>query len=360
MMTAAQVARGMSFGVAVAYSVVAGVVAALVVGFPALRVRGMALAVITLLFAVASREWIFTHHFFVGHSAVVVVPRGKFLGIDFHAQRTYYFLCLIALIGCVLAVSRLRATGIGRSIIAARDNDQAAASFTVSPTFAKLVAFALAGGFAALAGALLAGLRVQFGPEAFGPEVSLQVIAMTIIGGLGSVGGAVLGALYVIGLPALFNNNQTIALATSGIGLLVLLLFQPGGLVEFVYRLRDRLLTFTEPRLVATPAPERAPVSTVLERATPPVALPEGVPVLAVSGVTVRFGGRVALDHVSIEVSPGEVVGLIGSNGAGKSTLMNVISGFVTPAHGQVEMFGRDVTHDAPHERAALGVGRVF
>jgi ABC-type branched-subunit amino acid transport system ATPase component len=63
---------------------------------------------------------------------------------------------------------------------------------------------------------------------------------------------------------------------------------------------------------------------------------------------------------VSIDASPGEVVGLIGSNGAGKSTLMNVISGFVPARHGTVAILGRDVTRYAPHERAALGVGRVF
>lgn len=359
MTTAALVARGMSFGVATAYSVVAGVVAALIVGFPALRVRGMALAVITLLFAVAGREWILTHRFFVGDSAVVIVPRGEWLGIDFQIQRTYYFLCLLALVASVLAVARLRATGVGRSIIATRDNEDAAASFTVSPTFSKLVSFALAGGLAALSGALLAGLRVQFGPEAFGPEVSLQVVAMTIIGGLGSVGGAVLGSLYVIGLPALFGNNQTVALATSGIGLLVLLLFQPGGLVELVYRVRDRILAFAEARLPARPAPEPPiDVAALVDRAGVPANVP--TPVLAVSGVTVRFGGRVAVDQVSIDVTPGEVVGLIGSNGAGKSTLMNVISGFIAPSEGRVTIFGRDVTASAPHERAALGVGRVF
>ena len=360
MMAAALVTRGMAFGVAAAYSVVAGVVAAIILGFPALRARGMALAVITLVFAVAAREWILPHHFFTGDQAVVILPRGEWLGIDFHAQRTYYFLCLVLLVASVLAVARLRSTGIGRGIIAVRDNEDAAASFTVAPAYTKLVAFGIAGGLAALAGALLGGLRVQFGAEAFGPEVSLQVVAMTIIGGLGSVGGAVLGALYVIGLPALFDNNQTVALATSGIGLLVLLLFQPGGLIELVYRGRDRLLSMASERLPAAPAPERGTVAAAIgdDRARP--ALPAGTPALAVHGVTVRFGGRVALDHVSIDVQPGEVVGLIGSNGAGKSTLMNVISGFVAADDGQVHILGRNVTQYAPQERASLGVGRVF
>src|SRR5207247_521163 len=107
------------------------------------------------------------------------------------------------------------------------------------------------------------------------------------------------------------------------------------------------------------PEPARAAdVASVVDRAVARTEL--ATPVLAVSGVTVRFGGRVALDQVSIDVTPGEVVGLIGSNGAGKSTLMNVISGFITPTEGRVAIFGRTVTAYPPHERAALGVGRVF
>src|SRR4029079_5640297 len=98
MMTAALVSRGMSSWVAVMYAVVAGVFAAVLVGFPALRVRGLALAVTTLAFAVAARGWILTHHFFLGDSSVVTVPRGQWLGIDFGAQRTYYVLCLAVLV----------------------------------------------------------------------------------------------------------------------------------------------------------------------------------------------------------------------------------------------------------------------
>jgi len=82
--------------------------------------------------------------------------------------------------------------------------------------------------------------------------------------------------------------------------------------------------------------------------------------VLAVDDVRVHFGGVAALDGVSIEARAGEVVGLIGSNGAGKSTLMNVVSGFITPGTGTVHAFGDDVTLLPAHERAALGIGRVF
>jgi ABC-type branched-subunit amino acid transport system ATPase component/ABC-type branched-subunit amino acid transport system permease subunit len=359
MTTATLVNRGMPFGFAAGYATVAGVVAALLIGFPALRVRGLFLAVTTLAFAVAARGFILPHRVFVPHGSVVSVRRGRLAGVDLSSQRAYYYVCLVVLVVIVLAVARLRASGVGRSIIAVRDNEAAAASFTVSPAVAKLTSFAMAGAIAALAGAMLAGLRVQFGADAFSPDESLRVVAMTVIGGLGSLGGAVLGAVYVIGLPALFDNNATVGLLTSGVGLLVLLLYLPGGLVQVAFRGRDALFAFVE---------RRRPVALLAdasfrERPLPEVSIPsrpDDVPALSARDISVRYGGRVALDGVTIEARRGEVIGLIGSNGAGKSTLMNVVSGLVTPASGVVELFGRDVTRLAPHARAACGLGRVF
>ncbi|MHB8463864.1 MAG: ABC transporter permease subunit [Acidimicrobiales bacterium] len=341
--------RGVSFGACLAYAVVAGVVAAVVVGLPALRVPGLFLAITTLAFAVAAPGWLFPQSLFLGHSTVATLPRGSGLS----GPHAYYYFCLGLLVAATAMVARLRRSGVGRAIVAAKDNEAASASFGLSPTAAKLTAFAVAGGLAALAGGLLAGLRVQFGPEQFGPDLSLQVVAMTIIGGLGSVGGAVLGALYVVGLPALFNHSTTVGLATSGVGLLVLLLYLPGGLVGVVYRLRTAFLNVVERRMPPVPAPLQ---TTLPARSTAPG--PTGTPLL-VEGVTVRFGGRIALDGVGLEVRPGEVLGLIGANGAGKSTLLNVVSGF-TPADGRVELWGEDVAGLGPHQRARLGVGRVF
>lgn len=354
--------RGMPFAVAVAYATTAGVLAALLIGFPALRARGLYLAVTTLAFAVAARSWIFVQDVFLGDGTIMYLPRGEALGIDFRSQRAYYYLCLVVVTLVAVGVARLRSSGVGRSIIATRENESAAASFTISPALAKLTAFGLSGGIAALAGALLAGLRVQFGADAFGPEQSLQVVAMTIIGGLGSVGGPILGALYVVGLPALFDDSPTVGLATSGIGLLVLLLYLPGGLMQIVYAARDALFARARNRraahdAVVTRTPrERHLTARPAERS----ARSSNAPALAARGVTVRFGGRLALDDVTIVAERGEVIGLIGANGAGKSTFLNVAGGYVPADRGRIEVFGVDVTSLPAHRRARHGVGRVF
>jgi ABC-type branched-subunit amino acid transport system ATPase component/ABC-type branched-subunit amino acid transport system permease subunit len=362
MTTVSLVGRGMGFPVAVGYATVAGVFAALAVGFPALRVRGIFLSVTTLAFAVASSNWLFNLDVLTNGQGSSAVPRAELFGfLDLAPERTYYYVSLAVLVACAAVVARLRTTGIGRCLIAVRENEAAAAVFTVSPAVAKLTAFAIGGGLAALAGGLLAGLEINVGSTSFGPQLSLQVVAMVVIGGLGSVTGAILGAVYVVGLPALWDGSPTVALLTSGIGLLVLLLYLPGGLIEVVHRVRDALLARAARRMSGAASP---PAETVATRPLPTrhLAHPDDAdgPALVASGITVSFGGRRALDGVTVTAQRGEVVGLIGSNGAGKSTLMNVISGFTRVDAGSVTVLGEDVTHLPAHVRAGHGLGRVF
>ena len=81
---------------------------------------------------------------------------------------------------------------------------------------------------------------------------------------------------------------------------------------------------------------------------------------LEVLGLTIRFGGVVAVNNVSFEMSKGEVVGLIGPNGAGKTTIFNAIAGLIRPASGQVAFKGKRIDRDPPHKRANAGIGRTF
>jgi ABC-type branched-subunit amino acid transport system ATPase component/ABC-type branched-subunit amino acid transport system permease subunit len=361
----------LEWGVAVVVAVALGVIVAVIIGLPSLRVRGLYLAVTTLAFAVASAAWLFQQEVFTGgRSATRPIIKPVFGPIDFNeSRRAYYWLCLLSLVIVSAIVAKLRRTGIGRSIIAVRENEDMAAASTVSGRRMKLLAFAVSGGIAAFAGVLFVTLQSSFQPAtAFSPDASIRAVAIAIIGGLGSVAGPILGALWVQGIPALFDPTsppQLVVLLTSSIGLLLLLMYFPGGLQQIVYKIRDALLDRVDRRLAAESAgaepssTSTRPAAALPVRHHPSPELEPGQPALETTGVSVSFGGLRAVDDVSLRVMPGEMVGLIGTNGAGKSTLLNAISGFVS-SQGRIEVLGKPVDHMRASRRHALGLGRGF
>jgi len=343
--------------VLLAVLITAGVAA--LIGVGALRVRGLYLAVVTFAFALAASQYLYDRPLLTGgFTEAVPLRRTEVFGIDITSQRDFYFLSLAVLAVMVVIVARLRASGVGRRTIAVRDNPDTAAAYTVSNTRTKLQAFAFAGGIAALGGALLA-INVQAIPSDrfFQFADSLVLVSVVVIGGLGSVAGTVLGAMWVIGLPSFFPDNELVPLLTSSLGLLVLLLYFPGGLIQVGYGARRMILELMERRLGPEPPKQRHAVPARTADVRPEV--PAGVLALRTDDLTVHFGGNVAVNDVSIEVADGEVVGLIGTNGAGKSTLMNAIGGFV-PSSGRVELYGQSISGRSSGARARLGLGRTF
>ena len=369
------------WGWAMVAATAVGVVVAVIVGLPALRVRGLFLAVTTLAFAVASATWLFLQDFFTGGTTFPrpaekpVLDIGP-IHIDFGASRkNYYFLCLVSLAVIAAVVARLRRTGIGRSWIAVRDNEEMAAASTVPPTRMKLAAFGVAGGIAAYSGGLFVTLVPSLQPDTlFRASESIVVVATAIIGGLGSVAGPIIGALWIKGIPQMIPDelDDLVRLLTSSIGLLVLLMYFPGGLLQIIYSIRDKLLERADRRMAereAATEAERSPADAATEAPEPrrvrplvtasAAAADRSGPALRTQDVSVHFGGNTAVDQVSVHLDHGELVGLIGTNGAGKSTLLNAISGFV-PAQGRVFVLGADVTGRRAPARHARGLGRGF
>jgi ABC-type branched-subunit amino acid transport system ATPase component/ABC-type branched-subunit amino acid transport system permease subunit len=353
------------FVLAVVLGAVVACAMAVAIGLGALRVKGLLLAISTLAFAIAAEVYVFPRPILVGSegSTIGEVARGKLGPVDLTLHnRAYYFFALGTLVIVLLLVGHLRRTGIGRAIVGVRENEAGASAFTVSPTRAKLTAFALSGFLAGLGGAVLAGTvqAFSYNEAFFRVEDSLTIVAMAVIGGLGSLAGAVTGALWVVGLPLFWPNNETVGLLTSSLGLLIVLLYIPGGFTQLGYALRGVILRWVEKRL-----PERAaktvtapPVSLSARPMTTHATNDDGSALRTV-GLTVEFGGLVAVDNVDFHANPGEVIGLIGTNGAGKSTLLNAIGGYV-PSRGQVELLGTNVSRLAPHRRARAGLGRTF
>ncbi len=227
------------FFVVLLISGLAGAFVAVLIGLPALRIQGLFLGVTTLGFALAAGSWFF-------QSFDIFRPRGAILrpvlfGVwDLSSERAYYYVCLAALVLALLAGRNLRNARIGRVLIALRDNEKSAQAYGVPLVRTKLTAFAASGFMAAVAGGLYAYHQQQLRPDRFPSELSLLIFSMVVIGGMGSMGGAILGAVYVRGtqyfLPAQFQ------LLVTGLGVLLLLLFFPGGLGQIMYQLRDKYL----------------------------------------------------------------------------------------------------------------------
>ena len=143
------------------------------------------------------------------------------------------------LVVSVLIVRFWRDRGVARRLMAVRDNETGAGAMGIPLARTKLLAFALSGFIAGYAGVCLAFATERFSSDTFDPTFSILVVSMVVIGGLGSIDGAVLGAIYLVGIPAIFGSNPTIQFLTSGLGLLAFILYLPGGLSELMHRLGD-------------------------------------------------------------------------------------------------------------------------
>ncbi len=358
-MAAADTHLRLQFFPALVLAVAVSVAIALLVGIPAFRLRGMQLAIVTLVLGVAAYTWAFNQRVFNnGRPSARYEPSSLDLGwIDLRERRTYYVLCLAVLVAMLFLAHRVRRSGFGRALVAIRTDEAITSAYGVAPRRVKLAAFALAGGMAGLAGALLMPALRNAQPDQFPASMSLTVLAMAVIGGLTSVAGAVIGTVWGVGLPLMFQSNPNVALASSGIGLLMLLMYFPNGLAYIGVAIRDlliRRLVPAEGAVAQAPAPPERVVPAGDRSPAPAVGR-----ALEVADVSVSLGGREIVRGVSMYVGQGETVGLIGANGAGKSTLMNAIGGFVS-ATGTIRALGREMSSWSPARRARAGVGRTF
>jgi branched-chain amino acid transport system permease protein len=246
------------FFAAIFVGALAGAVVAVIVGLPALRIQGLFLAVTTLSFAFAVNNFVLRREFFpwlvpkdasfverpVLWGRLDLATDTKFLWFTISSDAKFYFVCL-AFLGLALAMAKsLRKNRSGRIFIGVRDNSRVMRAYGVNPASTRLAAFALSGFLAGMAGALLAYHNTVFTPSGFPPETSIALFVMAVLGGVGSLSGALLGAAYVVGLPLIpgLRDIRFIDFLTSGLGLLLVLNFLPGGLAEGMFRVRDQLL----------------------------------------------------------------------------------------------------------------------
>ena len=216
---------------------VVGAVAAVLVGLPALRFRGLYLSVTTFAFALATTSYLLNRRYFSWVPSQRLERRPLLGVVDITSTTSLYYVMLGALVLALVGLRGIRRSRTGRVLIAMRENDRAAQAYGISVFRAKLTAFAISGFLAAAAGALFVLHQQALGSGPYSPGANLAVFAMVVVGGVTSLGGALLGALYFQGTHWFLPLDwQFLA---SGFGVLLVLMLLPGGFGGLVYAIRD-------------------------------------------------------------------------------------------------------------------------
>ncbi len=339
--------------------------AAVILGLPALRVKGLFLAVTTLAFAVAADDFFFNGTNFPSLLPSAVLRPVLWKRFNLGGEGDLYVLCLGVLVMAIVLIHGLRRSRTGRAVLATRDNLRGAEAAAVPTTKVRLTAFAISGLIAGVAG----GLYVVIYSSAAGTGVgssfpsseSLLVFSMAVIGGLTSIGGALTGValLQVIGIA--FPKLQVLL---SGLGLLVVLVVFPSGLAGVFALVRDRLLAVLARRRGldlsawgdASPLYEHAPRP---DEDTPPQGVAvtdEHEVLLRCSNVNASYGPMQVLFGIDLTVRHGEILALLGTNGAGKSSLLKSITGLLPPHAGAITLDGEAIDGESTERIAGRGL----
>lgn len=226
---------------ALVVAALAGGICAVVVGLPALRVRGLYLAVVTLAFASAAVGYFLNPTFFDWVPTERMSQRPEVLGVfAIDSARPFYYLCLVVGLLVLACLEGIRRSRTGRVFVAMRDNEAGVAAYGVSVVRTKLTAFGISGAVAALGGALLVLLQRGYTTSLFAPLDNLVVFSAVVVGGVGSLAGGVIGAVFLKGGDWWLPGNWR--LLVSGAGVLIVLLVMPGGIGGALFSLRDAFL----------------------------------------------------------------------------------------------------------------------
>ncbi|XAH22378.1 branched-chain amino acid ABC transporter ATP-binding protein/permease [Xylophilus sp. GW821-FHT01B05] len=320
--------------------------------FAGRRVREFYLAMMTLgfgmIFYEAIREWTAVTGGVAGLSGVPS-PALKTLSLfGYGIGPVGYF--QFALVTTALVLWQLRnflMSRYGRAFFAIHASEVAAGSIGVDRNGTKREAYTLSAALIGLAGGIYAHLVGYLGPESFGLHRSVEALVMAVVGGLGTLSGPILGAIVFTYLPERLQVFADWQFMAYGLLLLVSFILLPKGIAG---------LLLPRTRYIKASVLEAPKTTGSMDAAAPSTA----GPLLVVKDIALSFLGLRALDGVSLDVRPGQIIGLVGPNGSGKSTLVNVISGIYRPSEGAVIFDGRSIAGLRDHVVARLGVLRTF
>jgi branched-chain amino acid transport system permease protein len=196
-------ARGVPFLVSLPCAALFSAIAGLVVGLPALRLKGIYLAIATLAFNVIVEEVITRWESLTGGNSGQHLKPIVLLGVPLNSDASFYYLCLALTVLSVFALLNLLRSPTGRAFVAIRDSEISASCMGVNLAKYKTLSFAISAALTGIGGALYAHKVTFISPEQFTLLQSIELVTIVILGGVGSLHGAVLGAAFLIVLPQL-------------------------------------------------------------------------------------------------------------------------------------------------------------
>ena len=344
---------GTSPWLALAVGIAITAAVALMLGFITLRMKGHYLPLATIAWGISLYFLFGNLDFLGGHTGMTGIPALSLFGFELRDERRYFYLIWTIALGALWATHNLLDSRPGRAIRALKGGLEMAEAFGVNGARLKIIAFVYAALLACVSGWLYAHLQRFVNPTPFGINQGIEYLFMAVVGGAGNVWGAVIGATLITllkevlqdALPRLLGRSGNFEIVVFGILMVALLQFARDGVGPWL----ARLLPARRPTKIPAGTPLAVRKSTAAQG-----------PLLEVRRARKQFGGLVAVNDLSFEIRPCEILGLIGPNGAGKSTTFGLISGALSLTSGSIVFCGQGINHFEPYEIARRGIGRTF
>lgn len=412
---------GIGFWPALPLGIIVSAIFGMLLAFPALRVTGPYLAMVTLAFGTIVAILINEMTDLTNGPLGIKLNTPLFLDVRPYADAIplfkmtlkrmkdveFFYVTGAALLLTILVINRVIRSHIGRAFEALRDSPIASDCMGVSVYRYKVMAFVLSAGLAGLAGVLFAYSEQYIAPNNFSFDLSVQFLLAVTMGGRKSRLGPIIGAAIIVYMPNLLADIELFRLIAAGIAIIaviagiaavvrapenrwriavpvalclafygVSLVLQQitdfkltvfGVMILFVvYYLPDGIVGFLKQLTNKLGLTGRKSIAATMSSGAGSVwgergaIASTGQPLLSVETVVMQFGGLKALGGVDLSVMPGTVHGLIGPNGSGKSTMMNVLTGIYIPTSGRVVFNGQPISGLKSFEIAQRGIARTF
>ena len=320
---------------------------------PAIRLSGLYLALATFGFGILLQSMFYTQDFMFGSSGIGrEMPRPSIAESD----DSYYYVVLVLAVLAAFFVIALTRSRLGRLLRGAADSTVALETNGASVKVTRVLVFCISAFMAAVGGALAGVGQSTVSADSYQPILSLTYFALIIIVLGGAPWDAVMASAGLFLIPSYLTGEDVTVWLTLlfGVNAIVFAITPaskrsvPPGLASLIDRTFGR---------VKVPLPFGWGQASIESEANPPAPVVGG---LQIEDVTVKFGGLVAVDAVTMQAPEGRVTGLIGPNGAGKTTTFNACTGLNRPTSGSVVIGGHPANRLGTAARARLGLGRTF